>query len=177
MNVEKMNSNSKDPLIEIKFVKDENFYDFKLIAMDFVEFIKDFEKKYLAKKIFVITAYYKKILAGIIVAEDKRKKINSIEKLVPSTCLHLLYINPNYRNINIGKKLLDAFVAFQKKSGVASIYIKIPHKYKRGQIFLEKFEFHTKGRVGNKIILERKLWNDFGVGDCHMIEDNIEDLF
>ncbi|MFX1239436.1 MAG: GNAT family N-acetyltransferase, partial [Promethearchaeota archaeon] len=172
-----MKTNRNKSNIEIKFLKNETIYDFHLCAKEFIDLIDKFEEKFLNKSLLIFPGYFKNILAGIIVAEDKRKKVDSIDNIVPSICLHLLYVNPNYRNKGIGKELLTLFINFQKMAGAASIYIKLPQKYTNGKKFLEKFEFHQIKKVKNKIILELKLWNDFGIGDCYIIEDNICDLF
>ncbi|MFX1275144.1 MAG: GNAT family N-acetyltransferase [Promethearchaeota archaeon] len=162
--------------IEIKIAKNESIYDFNLCASDFIEFIDNFEELFLNKKLFILTAYYQKTLVGIVVAEDKTKKVDSIEKIVPIMILHLIYVNPNYRNRKIGQNLLVHFITIQKKNGIAAIHSILPQKHVIGINFLEKNDFYQKERKGNKILLELKLWNDYGIGDCHIIGDNINDL-
>jgi len=119
------------PKIEIKLAGEEDFIELKLCAMEFLDFIKDFKKKFFNKKYFILTAYYDSILAGILVGEDEGKKIDSIEKIVPIMYLHLLFVNPKFRHKNIGKSLLDNFKSILKKKGIASIYVKLPQKYKK----------------------------------------------
>lgn len=172
-----MKSTKKKPNIEIKFLKNETLYDFNLCAKEFIDLIDGFEEKFLNKKFLIIPGYYKNVLAGVIVAEDKSKKVNSIENIVPSACLHLLYVNPIYRNKGIGTNLLNSFIRFQKRAGTASIYVKLPQKYINGIHFLERHNFHQIKRVKNKVFLEMKLWDDFGVGDCFIIEDGINEYF
>ena len=172
-----MNPRKNDIHLQIKVAKNENLYDIQLCAEEFIDLIKNFEEKFLNKEIIMMTAFYDKILSGFLVAEDKSQKIDAIEKILPSTCLHLLFVNSKFRNKRIGKVLLEAFIETQKKKGIASIYIKLPHKYKNGIKFLQKFDFHQTDVVKSKIILEKNLWNDYGVRECQNIGDNVNDLF
>ena len=119
------------PKIEIKISQTENFFDLSLCAKEFLEFIDDFKLKFKKKRFFILTAYYDSVLAGLLISEDKSKKIDSIFKIIPIFYLHLVYVNPLYRNKNIGRELLKTFIMFQKKHGVASIYVKLPQKYKK----------------------------------------------
>ncbi len=167
----------KNPNIEIKFLKNETLYDFKLCAKEFIDLIDKFEEKFLNKKFLIIPGYYKNILAGVIVAEDKSKRVNSIDNIVPSACLHLIYVNRNYRNKGIGTNLLNSLIEFQKRMGTASIYAKLPQKYINGIYFLERHNFHQIKRVKNKVFLEMTLWNDYGIGDSYLIEDGINEYF
>ena len=89
----------------------------------------------------------------------------------------MLFVNLRFRNKYIGKKLLETFIETQKSKGVASIYIKLPQKYKKGIKFLQKNNFGQINKINSNVILEIKLWNDFGVRDCQIIGDNINDLF
>ncbi len=171
------NAQENNPNIKIKIVKDENLFDLNLCAKDFIDLIDNFEKKFYNKKFFVLTAYYNKVLAGILVAEDKSQKVDSLEKILPTMCLQLLFVNSNFRSRTLGKKLLKAFLNIQKEKGVAIIYIKLPQKYKKGIIFFQKNNFHQVGMVRNKIILERYLWNDYGIRDCQLIGNNFNNMF
>lgn len=162
--------------IEIKIAGKENFIDLKLCAMEFLDFIKDFKKIFFNKKFFILAAYYDSVLAGILVAEDESKKIDSIEKIVPIMYLHLLFVNPKFRHKNIGKLLLDNFIIILKKKGTASIYVKLPQKYKKGVEFFQKNNFHQVNKNHNRIILELNLWNDFGIRDCLIIGDNFDNM-
>jgi len=160
--------------ITIKIAKQENFFDLNLCAKEFIDLIDNFKTRFLNKKFFVLIAYYDEILAGLLVAEDKSKKVDSLEKIIPNICLHLLYINSNYRNKGIGKRLVNAFIMLSKENGYASIYIRLPNKYKKGITFFLNNEFlglkfGQKGEINNKIVLEMNLWNDFGVRDCQII--------
>ncbi|GAG54449.1 unnamed protein product [marine sediment metagenome] len=172
-----MESRENDSFLKIKSAKNESLYDFYLCAEDFIDVIDQFKEKFLSKKLFILTAYFDNILAGILIAEDKSHKIDALEKIVPTTCLHLLTVNSKFRNKHIGKKLLETFIETQRSKGVASIYIKIPQKYKNGIKFLQKNNFGQINKVKSKVILEIKLWNDFGVRDCQIIGDNVNDLF
>ncbi|TFG01488.1 MAG: GNAT family N-acetyltransferase [Promethearchaeota archaeon] len=164
------------PKIEIKLAGKEDFIELKLCAMEFLDFIKDFKKKFFNKKFFILTAYYDSILAGILVGEDEGKKIDSIEKIVPIMYLHLLFVNPKFRHKNIGKALLDNFKSILKKKGIASIYVKLPQKYKKGVEFFQKNNFHQVDKNQNRIILELNLWNDLGIRDCQIIGDNFDNM-
>jgi GNAT superfamily N-acetyltransferase len=172
-----MESRKNDSSIIIREAKSESIYDFYLCAEEFIDLIDQLKEKFLSKKLFVLTAYYDNILAGIIMAEDKSQKVDALEKIVPTTCMHLLFVNSRFRNKHIGKELLKAFVDAHRSKGVASIYIKIPQKYKNGIKFLQKNNFGQINKIKSKIILEIKLWNDFGVRDCQIIGDNGNDLF
>jgi len=162
--------------IKIKIADNESIYDFNLCASDFIEFIDDFERLFLNKKLFILTAYYEKILVGIVIAEDKTHKIDSIEKILPNVFLHLIYVNPNYRNKKIGRELMLRFIEIQKKKGNAAIYANLPQNHVIGINFLQKNKFSQMERKGSKIKLELKLWNDYGIVDCDLIGDNINDI-
>ena len=164
------------PKIEFKLAGKEDFIELKLCAMEFLDFIKDFKKKFFNKKFFILTAYCDSILAGILVGEDEGKKIDSIEKIVPIMYLHLLFVNPKFRHKNIGKSLLDNFILILKKKGIASIYVKLPQKYKKGIEFFQKNKFHQVDKDHNRIILELNLWNDLGIRDCLIIGDNFDNM-
>ena len=90
--------------------------------------------------------------------------------------LHLLFVNPKFRQKNIGKSLLDNFIIILKKKGTASIYVKLPQKYKKGVEFFQKNNFHQVDKNHNRIILELNLWNDFGIRDCLIIGDNFDNM-
>jgi len=172
-----MNDNTIDmSKIEIKIAKNETIYDFNLCASDFIEFIDDFEQLFINKKLFILTAYYQKILVGIVIAEDKTNRIDSVEKIIPTILLHLIYVNPNYRNKNIGRKLLLQFIEIQKVKGIATIHAYLPQNHVVGIYFLQKNNFSQIERKGSKIKLELKLWHDYGIVDCDLIGDNINDI-
>ena len=170
-----MNSQEQDPHIKIKIADNENFFDLSLCAKEFLEFIKNFRDKFLNKKYFILTAYYDNVLAGLLVAEDKSQKVNSLTKVLPRMYLKLLYVNPRFRNRKLGKKLLDHLIEVQKKRGIALISIKLPQRYKRGIQFFIKNNFYTSFKDNDRIILELNLWNDFGIRDCYIIDDNFVD--
>jgi len=166
-----------DTSLQINIVKNDNFYDIQLCAEEFIDLIDHYKEKFLNKEIIIMTAFYDGVLSGFLVAEDKSQKIDAIEKIVPSTCLHLLFVNSKFRNKRIGKALLESFIEAQKNKGIASIYIKLPQKYTNGIKFLQKNNFHQIDKVKSKIILEKNLWNDYGVRDCQIMGDNVNDLF
>ena len=162
------------PRIKIKIAETEDFFDLNLCAKEFIDFIDNFKKKFLDKKFFVLVAYFKKVLAGVLIAEDRAHKIDSLENILPKMYIHLLYVNPKYRGKGLGKDLLHVFLDVQKKRGVAAVSIKLPQKYKKGIKFFKHFDFTQISRDVNKVVLELKLWNDFGLTDCQSID---EDLF
>ncbi len=88
--------------IEIRPANNESLTDLGLCAKEFIDFIDDFKNKFLNKVFFVLSAHLNDILVGILVAEDKSQKLDSLEKLVPIVYLHLLFVNPISRNKKIG---------------------------------------------------------------------------
>ncbi|MFO8019483.1 MAG: GNAT family N-acetyltransferase [Promethearchaeia archaeon] len=163
--------------IEFKQATPNNLYDIRLCGKEFLDFIKDFKEKFLDGKISVLTAHYKNTLVGILVTEDKSSKVNSIERILPMMCIHLIYVNKSFRNQGIATSLLEYFVKNQKEVGTASVFAKIPKKYRKGIEFFLKNDFYIIKRKRNKIILKRKLWNDFGLKKCLLIGDSLNDIF
>jgi len=172
-----MEISNSDSNILIKIAEPKDFFDLNLCAREFIDFIHDFKKKFLDKIFFVLTAYYNNVLAGILVAEDKSHKVDSLEKIVPIMYLHLLYINPKYRKKKLGKQLLETFLTIQKKKGIALVTIKLPQKYKKGIDFFQKNNFRPVNMDKSKIILEINLWNDYGIIDCQIISDDLNNMF
>jgi len=168
------NSHTK---IEIRIANQENLFDLLLCANEFIDFIDDFKDKFLHKNLLVLSAYYENILAGILIAEDQTQKIDSLEKIIPLMTLHLIFVNPTFRKKDIGKTLLKSFISTQKKNGIASIYVKLPQKYKEGIKFFLKNEFKMINKTKNKIVLEKVLWKDYGIRECHIIGENFNDMF
>ena len=168
---------NQDPNIKIKIAETSDFFDLNLVAKEFIDFIDDFRKKFLDKKFFVLTAWYNNILAGLLISEDKSKKVSSLKKLLPSMYLHLVYVNPKFRNKHIGKQLLENFIKVQKEKGTASIYIKLPQNYKNGIRFFQHNQFRQICVDRNKITLELNLWDDFGVTECQIIDEDLENSF
>jgi len=163
--------------IEIRPANNESLTDLDLCAKEFIDFIDDFKNKFLNKDFFVLSAHLNDILVGILVAEDKSQKLDSLEKLVPIMYLHLLFVNPISRNKKIGEKILKEFLSIQKQKGIAYIYIKIPQNYKEGIKYLSKNNFQHVGKKANKIILKYNLWNDYGIRKCHNISDIFNNIF
>ena len=163
--------------IEIRLANQENLFDLLLCANEFLDFIEDFKDKFLNKNFFVLSAYYENILAGILIAEDKTQKIDSLEKIIPIMTLHLIFVNRTFRKKDIGKTLLKSFISIQKKNGIASIYVKLPQKYKEGIRFFLKNDFKMINKTKNKIVLEKILWKDYGIRECHIIGENFNDMF
>ncbi|MGQ4874704.1 MAG: GNAT family N-acetyltransferase [Promethearchaeia archaeon] len=166
--------NIDDKKIDIKIANIDNLIDFKLIAKDFIDFIKDFKEKFLNDRFFILSAYYNNILIGILIAEDVTKKIDSLNKILPTMQIYLIYINPNFRKKNIGKKLLEKFKDLQKERGIARIIVKLPVMYKKGIQFFLKNNFSQIKKTNNKIILEIDLWNDYGIKNCDIIDEEFE---
>ena len=163
--------------IQIRMADEKDLFDLLLCGKEFIDFIENFKNKFKNKEFFVLTAYYNKILAGLLIAEDKTHKIDSIEKIIPCMLLHLLYVNPEFRNKNIGKYLLQSFISTQRQNGLASIHILLPQKYRSGIEFFLKNNFQIINKVKNRIVLEIPLWNDYGVRECQIIGDNFNDMF
>lgn len=163
--------------IEISPANNEILTDLDLCAEEFIEFIDNFKYKFLNKDFFVLTAYLNDILVGILVAEKKSQKLDSLEKLVPIIYLHLLYVNPISRNKKIGERLLKKFLSIQKKKGIAYIYIKIPQNYKDGIKYLSKSNFQHVSKKDNRIIMQYNLWNDYGIRNCHNISYILKNIF
>lgn len=172
-----MESPKKGFNFEIKVASKEDFFDLFLCAKEFIDLIDNFKRKFFNKQFFVLTAHYNNNLIGILVAEDKSNKVASLEQILPTMYIHLLFINPKFRNNNFGKKLLNAFLTLQKEKGIASIYVKLPQKYKKGIVFFQKNNFQPISQEKSKVLLELKLWEDYGIRNCQTIEDNYNDLF
>ena len=172
-----MRTNKYEKNILIKVANAEDLFDLKLCAQEFLEFIDDFQQKFLTNKIFVLAAYYDNNLAGILVSEQQTHKVDSIENLIPTIYLYLLYVNPKYRRKHIATTLLEAFLMIQKKIGIASICIKLPQKYKNGIKFFQHYKFRLVGLIDNNILLEHKIWDDYGISDCQLIGDDFNTPF
>ncbi|MGV9174149.1 MAG: hypothetical protein ACOC35_16495, partial [Promethearchaeia archaeon] len=65
----------------------------------------------------------------------------------------------------------------QKETGIASVFAKIPKKYKKGIKFYLGNEFYVINRMKNKIFLKKELWNDYGIKKCHLIGTSLNDIF
>jgi GNAT superfamily N-acetyltransferase len=172
-----MKVNESKSTVFYKTANEEDFLDINLCANEYIDLIDNFKERFLNREITVFLIYFNRILAGLLVAEDKSHKINSIEKIIPSMCIHLIYINPVFRKKLLGKQLLHTFLNLQKKNGYALIYVKIPQNYKSGIKFFCNNSFFQKNLVKNKIVLEINLWNDFGLRNWQLIEDNFNDNF
>ncbi|MFW9939095.1 MAG: GNAT family N-acetyltransferase [Candidatus Thorarchaeota archaeon] len=163
--------------IIIKIAEDENFINLDLCANEFIELIDDFRINFLKKKYFILTAYNDDLLVGILIAEAKIRKIDSFDKLLPKARLYLLYVNPNFRGRQIGKKLLENYLKIQKEKGTAVVYVKLPQKYKKGIEFFIKANFSQASKSNNNINLEFNLWNDYGITDYDLIDNSLNDIF
>jgi GNAT superfamily N-acetyltransferase len=157
--------NEKSRII-IRTGNNEDIIELQMCANEFIEFIDDFEINLHNEKYFILAAYYCKNLSGILLAENFISKVNGLETLIPKIQLIFLFVNSTYRNKGIASLLLKNFIKIQKKEKIGSIYINLPQKYKFGKKFLEKFNFVQIKVVNNKIVLERKLWYDFGIESC-----------
>jgi len=172
-----MDSKDINSKIDIKIAQDENIVNLNLIAEEFLELIDDFNINFINNKYFILTAYLNNNLAGILIAENKIHKIDSLEKLIPKVSIYLLYVNATFRNNHIGKKLLNTFLQIQKSRGIASVYIELPQKYLKGIEFFKRNNFLQVSKDKNKIILEINLWNDYGIRDDDIIENSFNDVF
>lgn len=161
--------------IKIKIADKETFLDLCICAKEFIELLDNFKKNFLDKQYFVLTAYYNNVLAGVLIAKDKSQKIDSLERIVPTMSLHLLFVNSLYRDKGIGTKLMNTFLMILKNRGFASVSVKIPKHYKKGVDFFLNNEFlnnnfSQEGITDNYIILEMNLWTDFGIKNCILAE-------
>jgi GNAT superfamily N-acetyltransferase len=168
-------SNEKSK-ISIKTGNKEDLMELQLCANEFIDFIDDFEINLQNEKYFILTAYYINNLSGILLAENQISKIDELEMLIPKIQLIFLFVNPSYRNNSIANQLLNTFIKIQKKRQIASIFIKLPQKYKKGIKFLEKYGFLQIITSNNEVILERNLWYDFGLSFCDFIENGIYEM-
>ena len=153
---------NEESKISIKTGNNEDLMELQLCANEFIDFIDDFEINLLNKKYFILTAYYFNNLSGILLAENQISKIDSLEMLIPKIQLIFLFVNPSYRNNSIADMLLNTFIKIQKKRQIATIFIKLPQKYKMGIKFLAKYGFLQIITSNNEVVLEKNLWYDFG---------------
>jgi GNAT superfamily N-acetyltransferase len=160
------------PDITIKKANKEDLAELTLCADEFIDLIKEFRVNFLDGKYISLLTYYNKIVVAVLIAEELNQKVDSIENILPKTLLKLIYVNPNYRNKLIGTKLLLTFLKLQKEKGFASIYVKLPQKYKSGIRFFEINDFRRIGKVKEMILLEINLWNDFGLRFSQFLPDN-----
>jgi len=158
-----MNYKNEKSKIIIKTGNNEDIIELQMCASEFIDFIDDFEINLHNKKYFILTAYYFNNLSGILLAENVLSKIDALEKIVPKIQLIFLFVNTAYRQKRIASLLLKYFIKIQRKEKMAAIYINLPQKYKLGKKFLEKFKFIQIKASKNNIVLERKLWYDFGI--------------
>jgi len=172
-----MESNKDNPNFVIKIANDADLFDLNLCAKDFLDLLDDFKGKFLNKKYFILAAYSNNILAGILVAEDRCQKVDSLEKIIPNICVYLVYVNNKFRNKQIAKGLLESFIKIQKGNGIASIYVELPQKYKNGIKFFQKNNFIIINKEKSKIILELNLWNDYGIKEWQIINDDFDTIF
>ncbi len=167
----KSNSN-----IKIKIANSEDLFDLTLCAKEFIEFIDNFKSQFLDKNFFILTAYSENILCGGLIAEDKTDKVDSLKKIIPTVRIRLVFVNPLFKHKGIGKQLLDAFIQNQKEKEVATIYVKLPLRYKKGIDFYLRSNFQQVLQENGNITLELKLWKDYGISECQNIGENIDDL-
>lgn len=170
-----MQINKNSSKIIIKVADDESFFDLNLCAEEYIELIDNFKQKFLDEQFFILIAYCNNVLAGILVAEDNSRKVDSLEKILPNMSLSLLFINPNYRHKGLGKRLINCLLMILLKKGFASISIELPKNYKEGIHFLLhndflNYKFRQIEKTDTKIILEMNLWNDYGIRDCQLIQ-------
>jgi GNAT superfamily N-acetyltransferase len=172
-----MNDLKKESSVAVKIAKLEDFVDLYLCAGDFIDFIQNFKKKFYEGKLFILTAIFNGVLAGVLISEDESRIIDSIDKIIPTMHLYLIYVNPTYRNKKLGKILIDKFITYAKKKGIGSIYIKLPEKYKNGIKFFERCHFQVEDVNGSEVILHLNLWNDYGVRNCEIVDEDLNNHF
>jgi GNAT superfamily N-acetyltransferase len=167
-----INSNFK-----IKLAKREDLTELTLCAKEFIELIEKFKLNFLDGKYLTLIIYYNNLIAGVLIAQELIPKVDSIENILPKTLLKLIYVNPNFRNKLIGTTLLLSFLKNQKEKGVASVFIKLPQKYKSGIKFFETNNFRRVGKTRDNILLEFNLWNDFGIRFSEFLAEDLNHIF
>jgi GNAT superfamily N-acetyltransferase len=170
-----MNEKEKALNFQIKIAENEDILDLKLCAREFIEFVDNFKKKFQNKKFFILTAYNEHTLIGILIAEDKSKDVDSVSKILPKFRLNLIYVTPEFRNMHVGKRLMNTFIMIKKKEGFAGIIVKLPKNYKKGiNYFLKNaflgYRFHLQNINALKIEMEMDLWNNFGIREYIAID-------
>ncbi len=170
--IKKKTENEK---IIIKIAQSEYLYEICLCAQEYIELIDEFKKKFLDNQYIILTASHNEMIIGVLIVEDKSKQVDSLRKIIPRACIHLLYVNKNYRKRGLGKRMINSLIMLLIKNRFASLYIKLPEKNKKGinfflnNDFLNNY-FKQKSRNNNKILLEMNLWHDFNVSDCENIQ-------
>ncbi|MEJ2251238.1 MAG: hypothetical protein P8Y97_16490 [Candidatus Lokiarchaeota archaeon] len=101
-----MIKDSKTPKFEVKIAENEDLFDISLCAREYIDFLDDFRNKFMNKKYFILTAYERKTLIGILIAEDVSKDVDSLENILPKIRLNLLYVSPEFRHLNLGMRLM-----------------------------------------------------------------------
>ncbi|TFF87553.1 MAG: N-acetyltransferase [Promethearchaeota archaeon] len=176
-----MNEGQKKINFQIKIAENESFLDLKLCAKEFIEFVDDFKKKFQNKKFFILTAYDNCTLIGILIAEDKSNDIDSLDKIIPKMRLYLVYVNPKFRHLHVGKRLINTFLMIKKKEGYAGIIVKLPQNYRKGiNYFLKNsflnHRFYLKGIKDSKMEMEMDLWNNLGIREYIAIDNFTYDI-
>jgi hypothetical protein len=161
------------PKISIEMGNQEDLTELQMCAHEFIDFVDDFELNLRKEKYFILTAYYLKNLSGILLAEKQISKTDKLDTIIPKIRLIFIFVNPTYRSKFIAEKLLNSFIKIQRKRQVASVFIKLPRKYKKGKKYLKKHHFTQINTSKNEVTLERHLWYDFGLCLCDFIDDEI----
>ncbi len=167
-----MSIKNKHSLIKIKEAINPDFFDFKICAGEFGPLLDKLNENAKKHELFILTAYSNNILAGILISEQMNQKVDSVNTIVPTSLLYLIYVNPFFRNKGLGKKLLNYYLIKQKFLGIATIYMNIPQKYKMGTKFLLKNNFHQTFRSTTTLIFKYNLWNDYGIRDSILIGEH-----
>ncbi|MHA1671539.1 MAG: GNAT family N-acetyltransferase [Promethearchaeota archaeon] len=162
----------KDLVISIGISTNLSLIDLRLCAKEFIDFIEGFSDNYKTENYLILTALQDELLVGMLIADKKYKYDDLVINFLPTTYLKLLFVAPKFRNNKIGYLLLDKFINLQKEEGIAIIYIELPQHYVRGIKFFQKYNFYEKEKIQNKIILERNIWNDFGIRNTDLIENS-----
>ncbi len=157
--------------INYKTLGSVNYLELMICAKEFIELIDNFMDKFKSNRFVYSAAYLNNTLIGILVAQDKSKMVNKFEKILPSICIYLIYVVKDFRGQNVGRNLLLNLIN-NLRGKFATIYTKLPLKYKKGIDFYLRNNFHRVQIQKNKIILEHNLWNDFGLRDCKIIEED-----
>ena len=153
----------------IKINNEEDLVSLELCAKDYLELLDNFYYNYAEGNYFILCAYHDENLVGLLIADKKAQKLDSLEKILPIVFLKLIYVVPKYRKQNIGRKLLTTFINIEKSKKTASIIITLPVNYIDGIKFFQKFGFHKKKKIKNSIFLIKNLWDDYGIRDIDLL--------
>ena len=172
-----MDSKSSGSNVKLRIATKEDLLELATSATNLTALLDTSKIDIAGGNYFILTARYNNLLIGVLIAEKKIHKVDSLNMIVPRIRLHLIHVHEKYRLMGIGKKLLETFLKFYHKAEVASIYVKLPQKYQKGISFFLKHDFQRVEVIKNKIVLELNLWKDYGIRNCEIIDTSVKDIF